>query len=453
MRQKTNQKNPSLMVGVSGVRGIVGESLTPEVLTRFACAFGTYLHRGRVVIGRDTRSTGTMVQPLVTSCLLATGCVVIDIGICPTPTCQVMVEHLKADGGVIISASHNPVEWNALKFFGSDGIYLNADEGTSLLKIYDQGPLSFASWDQVPSSEVNSHALDIHMEMVLSGIDIESIRKKKFKVALDGCNGAGSVITPRLLESLGCDVELLWCDPNGTFPRDPEPIKENLSELASFVKRTRSDIGFAQDADADRLAMVSEEGVILGEEYSLAMITEWLLSQTPGKIVANLSTSRMLDDLAKKYQGELIRTKVGEVNVARKIQETRAVIGGEGNGGIIDPKFHLGRDSLVGIVRMLEYMAHENKRVSQLAARLEKYYMTKLKTNVSPDGYAKVIDFFQKKYKMEKISLLDGIRVDWEDSWIHVRPSGTEPIVRIIAEAKDSRRVDALCEEALNMLA
>lgn len=443
----------SLMISVSGVRGVVGETLTPELLTRFGAAFGTYMNGGCIVVGRDTRVSGAMVKHSVFAGLMSAGCQIIDIDVCPTPTCQVMIREAQADGGIVISASHNPVEWNALKFFGGDGIYLDFEQGKELLDIYYKGEFNKVPWNEIKVVEENPDALDVHLKMILEHVDVETVRKKKFKVVLDSCNGAGSVITPRLLETLGCEVIKIHCEPSGYFPHNPEPIFINLGDLSKMVKMSGADVGFAQDADADRIAVVSETGEILGEEYSLAMVADSVLSLRKGDIVVNLSTSRMVDDLARKYGTKVIRTKVGEVNVAKKIKEVGAVIGGEGNGGIIDPAYHLGRDSLVGIVLILEYMSREGLKISELAGRLKKYYMIKEKVGIRPGQHRRILEHFEKKHKKESMSLLDGVRVDWDDTWIHVRPSGTEPIVRVIAESGDPEKVKKLCAEAIAEIA
>ncbi|MCK4423012.1 MAG: phosphoglucosamine mutase, partial [Candidatus Omnitrophica bacterium] len=349
--------------------GIVGRSLTPELLTRLGAAFGTYMKAGHIVIGRDTRTSGDMVKYSVFSGLLSTGCNITDIDISTTPSCQIMIEELGADGGIVISASHNPIEWNALKLFKSNGMYLNKEESKEFFDIYHKGNFLKAEWNQLKDLETDVSTVRRHLKKVLKHIDIEKIRRRKFKVALDSCNGAGSTITPILLEKLGCQVVSIHCLPNGLFPHNPEPIFINLGDLSKLVKKTKADIGFAQDADADRVAIITEKGQILSEEYSLSMTTQYRLSQKKGTVVVNLSTSRAIDDIADSYGVPVIRTAVGEINVAEKLKEVNGVIGGEGNGGVIDPRVHYGRDSLAGIVIMLEYLACEKEPISKLAGR------------------------------------------------------------------------------------
>ncbi|OGF49901.1 MAG: phosphoglucosamine mutase, partial [Candidatus Firestonebacteria bacterium RIFOXYA2_FULL_40_8] len=364
----------TLMIGVSGVRGIVGETLTPELITRLGVAFGTYMNSGRVVVGRDTRVSGVMIKHSIFAGLISTGCEVIDLGIVTTPSCSLMVKELKADGAIIITGSHNPIEWNALKFLKSNGVFLNDDEGKQLLNIYYQGAFKKVRWDGLHRVIEDHSSAEKHIKKILANINLNAIRKQKYKVALDSCNGAGAIITPLFLKELGCEVVPIHCEPNGLFPHNPEPIFINLQELCKKVKATGSDIGFAQDPDADRVAIVDANGHYLGEEYSVALASSYILKKNRGsKVVVNMSTSKVMDDIARKYGATLIRTKVGEVHVAERMMAEKAVIGGEGNGGVMWPKIHPVRDSLVGIALTLQNMAESGKTIRQLANELQKY--------------------------------------------------------------------------------
>lgn len=444
--------NP-LIISVSGVRGIVGESLTPEILTRFGAAFGTYIKSGKIAIGRDTRVSGEMVKHAVLGGLLSTGCQITDIGIAATPSCQLMIEELKANGGIVISASHNPIEWNALKFFKKGGLYLNTRQANEFLNIYYRGNFKKVRWNEIKEVRRDDTAVERHIRRVLQIIDTRAIRKKRFKVALDCCNGAGAVITPRLLEELSCDIVKIHCEPNGLFPHNPEPIFINLGELSKLVESSGADIGFAQDADADRLAVVSEKGNILGEEYSLALVVDHILSNKKrGKVVCNLSTSRVIDDIARRYNARVIRTKVGEVNVAEAMKKEGAVIGGEGNGGIIDPRLHLCRDSFIGMGLILEYMAKTGKKISSLARNLPTYHIVKMKINCPEEKSDIAVQAIRRTFRNENLDLREGIKIEWTDAWVHIRPSGTEPVIRVIAEAKTTSRAKAICHKFISFV-
>jgi len=437
----------SLMIGVSGIRGIVGTSLTPELLTRFALAFGTYVDGGRVVVARDTRTSGAMIKHSVLAGLLSAGCSIVDIGVCPTPTASLMITELGADGGVVITGSHNPIEWNALKFMGAGGICLSEAEGRRLLDIYYEGNFTAVDWSGLKEVEVNDSALDIHIKRVLSNIDVALVRSKRFKVALDSCNGAGSVITPRMLEALGCTVVGINTTPDGLFPHNPEPTFEHLDGLVQAVKDGRMDIGFAQDADADRLAIIDERGNYPGEEYTLALAAKHILSTRRGPVAANLSTSRMLDDVAAKSGVPVIRTKVGEANVANAMKDNGCVAGGEGNGGVIDPRTCFTRDSLSGMALILELLAREGRSISSVIASIPAYAMCKMKFPCARGKVSKVLAAARKNADTAVINDQDGIRLDWPDRWVHVRPSNTEPAVRVIAEAPGADAAKALCDK------
>ncbi|MHC4913871.1 MAG: phosphohexomutase domain-containing protein [Planctomycetota bacterium] len=471
------------MISISGVRGIIGESLTPELVMRMGVAFGTYLagRQGpetgdpnpapRVVVGRDTRVSGEMVKHSVLAGLLSTGCSIIDLGVVTTPTAAIAVEDLKADGGVVISASHNPVEWNALKFFDSDGQYLDAEGGRALLDVYYQGDFRRAAWDEIREVERDDDAAERHLREVLEVVDVEAIRARRFRVALDSCNGAGVEVTARLLEELGCEVLPIHCTPDGLFPHDPEPTFLNLQDLCGLCEAEEVDVGFAQDPDADRLAVVDESGRFIGEEYTLALAADYVLSgigdrgsgtggreakdsrsqiPAPGSpvVVINMSTSRATEDVARRHGARCERVPVGEVNVAGRMRELGAVIGGEGNGGVIDPRVHYGRDSLVGIALILEHMAGSGKRLSELVAGLPEYVIRKTKVDLGRAGTGEALEKLaaEEGPSGARINTDDGLRLDWDAAWVHIRPSNTEPVVRVIAEAA-AAEADRLVDE------
>jgi len=435
-----------LMIGVSGVRGVIGSSLTPELVTRFSMAFGTYMKGGTVVVGRDTRTSGAMVKHSVFAGLMAAGCTIIDVGMNTTPSCSLSIVELGADGGIVISGSHNPAEWNALKFFKQTGICLNEGEASELLDIYYQGNFRGVPHDKLKPERIDEGAGQRHLNRVLAVTDGELIRSKRPKVVLDSCNGAGSLITPSLLEALGCELVKIHCDPGAPFPHNPEPIFIHLGDLCSKVVEVGADVGFAQDADADRVAIVDENGHFIGEEYSLALAVAQVLPKRPGKVVANLSTSRMAEDIAKRHHCELVRCKVGEVNVAERMMEIDAVIGGEGNGGVIDPRVHHGRDSLGGMALVLQQMAETGKKISELVADIPPYHMRKTKIACTRDVALELVHRTSEEFAAERINTEDGVRIDWDDAWVHIRPSATEPAVRIIGEAATAERIDELCD-------
>jgi phosphomannomutase len=440
----------TLMKSVSGIRGIVGDSLTPEVIHCVGVAMARYTKRGTVVIGRDTRPTGTAIASGIQSTLLMAGCNVVDIGVVPTPTVQLMVEELRADGGIVISASHNPVQWNAFKLISGSGTFLGPGEIKRFFTYMEQ-PFSFARWDGFGMLSSNNDAEQVHIERVLRVVDRDLIRKREFTVVLDSVNGAGSMITPRLLSELGCRVIPVHCEPDGIFPRGAEPLPENLSDLSHQVQRYRADIGFAQDPDADRLAVVNEEGRPVGEEYTIAMVAEHLLSKEQGPVVINLSTTKVVDDIARRHGVPLIRSRVGEINVVEEMLKRGARIGGEGNGGVISPEVHYGRDSLAGIVYILEMMAQRKKTVSEIIGDLPSYVMKKGKVSYDPARFdRKVLARIKKKHQGEKITETDGLRIEFrkntefKSGWVHLRPSNTEPIFRIIAEGTDEAQARAI---------
>jgi phosphomannomutase len=431
-----------LMMSVSGIRGVIGETLTPELTIKVAHAFASYTKGGLVVIGRDSRPTGGVVSSILESTLSMCGCNVVNIGIAPTPTVQIMVEELKAEGGIVISASHNPIEWNAFKLINKDGTFLNATQVKRFFEQMNEIP-EYKRWDKIGTVTQNANSFNVHNAKIINAVNTVQIKKKHFKVALDSVNGAGSVITQELLKAFSCDIVPIHCSSNGIFPRGAEPLAENLKDLSRAVIESSADVGFAQDPDADRLAIVDEKGRPIGEEYTIALVTEHLLSKKRGLVVVNLSTTKAVEDIAFKYDVPFSRSKVGESNVVDEMKRKNARIGGEGNGGVISPEIHLGRDSLAGIGYILEMMVERSKTLSELVTALPKYSMIKGKVpfdrNKLDEIYARIKTTFTK----EKITDIDGIRIDFstdgpfKGGWVHLRSSNTEPIFRIIAEGVD----------------
>ena len=447
----------TLKIGVSGVRGYVPDSLTPEIILDFAKAFGTYLGGGKVLVGSDPRSSSEFIKGIIFSGLLSTGCEVVDLGICPTPTVGINIPELKAVGGIVITASHNPLPWNGLKFMREDGIFLNDPQMKKLITIYEKKEFR----KELPKKVTSDHtAIDTHLKKVLKEVNGTAIRHRKFRVALDCCNGAGSVACVMLLQKLGCEVEALNCNPSLSFPHPPEPIPENLADLCKTVKSCKADIGFALDADADRLAIVSEEGQTIGEELTLALAEKHILLENAlinaerKVIVINLSTSKTIEDIAKENGAIVIRTKIGEVHVSEELKNLNGLIGGEGNGGVIYPAIGYNRDALTGIALILDYMAHTHKSISKLVAELPGYYMTKKKLECDTQEQAgQALEKVKNKFNKEDLILTDGIKVVFPHLWLHVRASNTEPIIRIIAEGKEKKEVDTLVSQVLKSLA
>jgi phosphomannomutase len=433
-----------LMVSVSGIRGRVGEGLTPEVVARYAAAFGAWsIARGKsrqIVVGRDSRVSGPMFHRIVVGTLQLVGADVIDIGVTTTPGCQLAVEHHEAAGGLMLSASHNPVEWNALKLIGSSGLFLEAGEGAAMRALVEQGT-PYASWDALGRVEDDRDVARRHVDAVLAieYVDVEAIRRRRFKVALDCVRGAGATVMPMLLERLGCEVVSINMEPDGRFPREPEPIAENLKELERLVRESGADIGLAVDPDVDRLALVSDEGKAIGEDFTLALAARLVLRHRKGPLVTNLSTSLVVEDAARAAGVEVVRAPVGEVNVAVRMRELNAPIGGEGNGGVILPEVHLGRDAPIGTALVLQLLLEEGRPLSRIVGSLPRYVIVKDKLprpNASLDA---VYGALRKSFPDAAVDTQDGLRLSWPDRWVHVRPSGTEPIVRVIAEAPDER--------------
>ena len=451
-----------LMVSVSGVRGRVGEALTPEIIAKFASGFGAWAKkragggRAAIVVGRDSRVSGPMFQPVVISALQSVGCDVILVGMAPTPTIQLAVEHHHAAGGLAITASHNPIEWNALKFIGPSGLFLDGTEAAEMRAIVD-GEIPRAKWDELGVIETDAEAGQRHIDLVLSlpFIDVEGIRKRQFRVALDCVRGAGGSFMPKLLNRLGCIVSAINVETDGRFPRAPEPVAENLGDLEKLVTESNAEVGFAVDPDVDRLALVSNEGRAIGEDYTLALAAKVVLRHREGNIVTNLSTSRIVDDVAREQNRRVIRAPVGEVNVATRMRSENAPVGGEGNGGVILSEVHLGRDAPLGAALILQLLLEENKSLSDIVASYPRYSIVKDKLDRPAAPLDAVYASLKKVFADAEVDTQDGLRLTWADRWVHVRPSGTEPIVRVIAEAPTVEEATALiakCREPLDKL-
>ncbi len=437
-----------LIISVSGLRGIVGQSLTPEVVIRYIAAFAEELPPGPVVVTRDGRHTGPLLEAAAQSALLAMGRECNDAGIAATPTTGVLVRKLKGAGGIQISASHNPREYNGIKLFDSSGRVIPAVAGQKVANRFHAGRPRWKLFDELGACEVVGDTISAHRDLVLATCDVERIKKRKFRVLVDANHGAGSVLAVPLLEALGCEVTLIGGKPDGLFSHPPEPTSENLQTVLANVRGSNADIGFCQDPDADRLAIIDENGNYLGEEYTLALVADHVLRKTPGSVVTNCSTSRMTQDLAEKYGVPFFRSKVGEANVVDLMLAEKAVLGGEGNGGVIDPRVGLVRDSFVGMALVLDAMAAREMPVSALAAELPQYAIHKSKVTLAPEKIAACFIALQEHFKDASCDSLDGLRFDWPGKWLLIRGSNTEPIVRIFAEAPTAKEAKRLCDEA-----
>lgn len=452
----------SLIKSISGIRGTIGgkvdDNLTPVDVVKFTAAFGTWLQRNKnrkdltLVIGRDARISGAMVNSLVTATLQGLGINVVDLGLSTTPTVEIMVPELNADGGIILTASHNPKQWNALKLLNEKGEFINGENGSEVLSIAANEDFEFAEVDDLGKYETRDDAFDIHIQKILDlpMVDAEVIKEKKFKVVLDAVNSTGGISIPPLLEKLGCEVVKLYCEPNGHFPHNPEPLKEHLTDICELVKKENADLGIVVDPDVDRLALIDETGEMFGEEYTLVAVADYLLKHKNGVAVSNLSSSRALRDVAQKHNSEYFASAVGEVNVVKLMKEKNAVIGGEGNGGIIYPDLHFGRDSLVGAALFLTHLAKEGKTVSELRATYPSYFMGKKKIELKPEiDVDSLLTKMEKEYQNEEVSTVDGVKIDFPENWVHLRKSNTEPIIRIYTEAKSQEEADKLGDDMI----
>ncbi|RXR21614.1 phosphoglucosamine mutase [Flavobacterium stagni] len=455
----------TLIKSISGIRGTiggkVGDNLTPVDAVKFASAYGTFLKQQiqkdklKVVIGRDARISGPMIHNLVVNTLIGLGIDVIDLGLSTTPTVEVAVPLEQADGGIILTASHNPKQWNALKLLNAKGEFLSGADGAKILEIAEAEAFDFSEVDDLGEITVNDAYMDIHIDEVLELplVDADAVAQRKFKVVVDGVNSSGGIIIPKLLEQMGVEVVKLYCTPDGHFPHNPEPLKEHLGDICKLVVEEQADFGIVVDPDVDRLAFISNDGEMFGEEYTLVAVADYVLSKTPGNTVSNMSSSRALRDITVKHNGSYEASAVGEVNVVEKMKATNAIIGGEGNGGIIYPELHYGRDSLVGVALFLTHLAGMDCTVAELRASYPQYFMSKNKIELTPqidvDG---VMATIAKQYAAENISTIDGVKIDFPTEWVHLRKSNTEPIIRIYTEAPSQAEADALAVRFVNEL-
>jgi phosphomannomutase len=455
----------TLIKSISGIRGTiggkVGYNLTPVDTVKFASAYGTFLKNNSdkkqltVVIGRDARISGPMIHNLVVHTLVGLGINVIDLGLSTTPTVEVAVPLEKADGGIILTASHNPKQWNALKLLNNKGEFLNGEEGAKILEIAEKDAYAFADIDSLGIVTLKSDYMDIHIDEVLrlKLVDVEAVKKKNFKVVVDAVNSSGGIVIPALLKKMGVEVVELYCDPNGHFPHNPEPLKEHLGDICELVKKEKADFGIVVDPDVDRLAFITNEGEMFGEEYTLVAVADYVLSKTPGNTVSNLSSSRALRDITEQRGGKYEASAVGEVNVVELMKKTNAVLGGEGNGGIIYPEIHYGRDALVGIALFLTYLAQQDKTVSELRAGYPQYYMSKNKIELTPRlNVDLILEQIAFNYSNQKVTTIDGVKIDFPTSWAHLRKSNTEPIIRIYTEAFTQEEADNLAMRMMEEL-
>jgi len=442
-----------LKVSISGVRGVVGETLTPQIVASFARAFGVFVGRGSVVVGRDTRPSGDMLERAVVAGLQSVGCQPLLADIAPTPTIGFLVQTLGARGAIAITASHNPAPWNALKFIGRNGCFLGRQRANELLDIYHHGQFAMVPEDSIPRAEDIPDPTGAHFSKVLNYVDVEAIRKRHFRVAVDACNGVGALHSRRFLEQLGCTVVMCHDMPTGVFEREAEPLPENLGTLMSLVTHQRCDVGFAQDPDGDRLALVDEHGHAIGEDLTVAFAVQNVLDRhAKGPVVIHLSTSRCVQDVAEQRGCAVTRTRIGEINVTEAMLALGSPVGGEGNGGVIVPAIHPGRDSFTGMALALELLAKEGKTVSQIRQGIPRYALAKAKLPVRPEQVPDALRLIRRTYENGKINLLDGIFVEFPDSWLHVRASNTEPVIRLAAEAPTREAADRLIAEARTLL-
>jgi phosphomannomutase len=452
----------TLIKSISGIRGTiggkVGDNLTPVDAVKFASAYGTWLKNStvsrsnadaklKVVVGRDARISGPMIHNLVVNTLIGLGIDVIDLGLSTTPTVEIAVPLEKADGGIILTASHNPKQWNALKLLNGKGEFLNGIEGEKILVIAEAEAFDFSDVDSLGEITENDAYMDIHIDEVLNLplVDVEAVKAAKFKVVVDGVNSSGGIIIPKLLELMGVEVVKLYCEPNGQFPHNPEPLKEHLTDISELVVKEKADLGVVVDPDVDRLAFICEDGEMFGEEYTLVACADYVLGKTPGNTVSNMSSSRALRDVTNLHNGSYEASAVGEVNVVDLMKKNNAIIGGEGNGGIIYPQSHYGRDSLVGVALFLTHLANKKMTVSDLRASYSEYYMSKNKIELTPQiDVDAILVAMTEKYKNVDITTIDGVKIDFANEWVHLRKSNTEPIIRVYTEAPSQAQADAL---------
>ena len=448
----------TLIKSISGIRGTIGgnvnDNLTPVDAVKFAAAYGSWLiernppkEKLKVVVGRDARISGKMISSLVSNTLVGMGINVIDLGLSTTPTVEVAVPIENAQGGIILTASHNPKQWNALKLLNEKGEFLNGQEGEKILKIADDDSYTFANVDNLGTYSKEKGYIDKHIDQVLTLalVDVDAVKNANFKVVVDGVNSTGGIAIPRLLNKLGVECIELYCEPNGEFPHNPEPLKEHLTDISELVVKEKADLGIVVDPDVDRLALVCEDGSMFGEEYTLVACADYVLSKTKGNTVSNLSSSRALRDITEKHGGTYQASAVGEVNVVQLMKDTKAIIGGEGNGGIIYPESHYGRDSLVGVALFLSHLAKAKISCKTLRAIYPNYFMSKKKIQLTPNlDVDKILTLVADNYKHEEVNTIDGVKIDFNNEWVHLRKSNTEPIIRIYTESTSQYKADEL---------
>ncbi len=456
----------TLIKSISGIRGTIGgkegDGLSPLDIVKFTTGYGIWLKqslnisKGKVVVGRDARISGEMVYNIISGTLLNLGLDVINIDLATTPTTEMAVIDTNADGGIIITASHNPKQWNALKLLNNKGEFLNSEEGETVLKIAESKNFSFSEIDEIGKIINDNTQLDKHIRAItkLKLVDVNSIKKANFTVAIDCVNSVGGIAIPKLLKELGVENILeLYCHPNGIFPHNPEPLPENLTEISSLIETEKVDVGFVVDPDVDRLAIINEDGTMFGEEYTLVAVADYILQNNKGNTVSNLSSTRALRDVTEKNGGTYQASMVGEVNVVAKMKETNAVIGGEGNGGIIYPELHYGRDALVGIALFLTHLAKTGKKCSQLRASYPNYFISKNKIQLTPEiNVDDILAKVEEKYKNENILIIDGVKIDFAQGWVHLRKSNTEPIIRIYSESNSMENANKMAKEIITFV-
>jgi phosphomannomutase len=442
------------MIGVSGIRGVVGKAFTPELASRFASVFSNFVKRRTVVVGRDSRPSGEMLKHAVISGLVAGGSDVVDVDICPTPTIQLAVEELGAGGGIAVTASHNPEEWNALKFVSSAGTFLSDAQGRELLRLYKRRRIDYAGHRELGRVSSDADAARRHVSRILELdlVDAASIAARRFRIVVDCCNGAGCEASRELLSALGCESVEIACEPSGVFGRGAEPTAENLTTLAETVRKERADAGFAFDPDADRMSMVSDGGEPLGEERTVCLSSAFVLEKKRGPVCANVSTTAALEDIARSAGSKFYRAKVGEAHVVEKMKKTRCVVGGEGNGGVILPALHYGRDGLLAVALTLQFMVEGDVPLSELDGRFPRYHMLKSRVDAGGIGMKSIKEILLSRFGDGTISYIDGIRISWPGRWVHVRKSRTEPIVRVIVEASVQDDASSLAEEVTSLV-
>ncbi len=454
----------TLIKSISGIRGTIGgkpgENLTPLDIVKFTTAYGQWVRspkntNEKIVVGRDARISGKMVQELVMNTLVGMGFEVIDLGLSTTPTVEMAVQMEAASGGIIVTASHNPKQWNALKLLNEEGEFLDAEEGEEIIQLSERTDIAYAEVDELGSIQPKKDYIDCHIERILElkWVDAHRIKAAGYKVVVDAVNSTGGIAIPSLLRKLGVEVVELYCEPNGDFPHDPEPLEKNLSAIFKKVVQEDADLGIVVDPDVDRLAFIDENGKMFGEEYTLVAVADYILGKQKGNTVSNLSSSRALRDVTEKHGGHYYASAVGEVNVVKRMKETQAVIGGEGNGGIIFPELHYGRDSLVGTALFLTHLAEKNKKVSELRKEYPAYYMSKRKIELRPEmDVDRLLKEIESRYQNEEISTIDGVKIDFPENWVHLRKSNTEPIIRIYTEAPTQMEADLLADRFITVL-